>query len=117
MESKNKTVLMAVIDGILEEVVWVSKGGEAVSLKEAIARNMRGGKSAGVESLAREDLIGALTSFQIRRQSFSENTKAMDDAQIAEVLKAFIFDEAKSQIAAVERELGISGQASARKSA
>ena len=28
MESKNKTVLMTVIDTILEETVWVNKSGE-----------------------------------------------------------------------------------------
>ena len=34
MESKNKTVLMTVIDTILEEVVWVNQNGETISLKD-----------------------------------------------------------------------------------
>ena len=44
MESKNKTVLMTIIDTILEETVWVNKSGETVSLKDAIARNIKSGK-------------------------------------------------------------------------
>jgi hypothetical protein len=111
MESKNKTVLMSVIDSVLEEIVWVGKQGEAISLKEAIAKNMKKGASAGIESLSRDDLVGAMTSFQIRRQSFSENTKDMRNEDIAKMLKVFIFDETRSQMDRLERELGLEAKA------
>ena len=75
MESKNKTVLMTVIDTILEEVVWVNQNGETISLKDALAKNIHAGKLGNIEALDRSDLIGAYTSFQIKRQSFAENTK------------------------------------------
>ena len=115
MESKNKTVLMTVIDSVIEEIVWVNRTGEAVSLKEAVSRNVKGGKSAGIESLVREDLIGALTAFQIRRQSFSENTKDMNDAEIAKMVKSFIFEETREQMDRIERELGVKAPTAARK--
>lgn len=115
MESKNKTMLMTVIDSVLEEIVWVNKQGEAISLKESVARNIQDGKSAGIEGLGREDLIGAFTAFQIRRQSFSENTKGMSDAEIARMLKLFVFDDTREQMSRLERELGVQSNSAARK--
>jgi hypothetical protein len=111
MESKNKTVLMSVIDGVLEEIVWVGKNGAAISLKEAIAANMRGVDSAGIGSLSRDDLIGAYTAFQIRRQSFSESTRDMKDSEIAGRIKSFVFDDTRDRMGRLERELGPRSQA------
>ncbi|MDR1477216.1 MAG: hypothetical protein LBI17_03770 [Rickettsiales bacterium] len=111
MESKNKTVLMSVIDGVLEEIVWVGKSGAAISLKEAIAANMKGADSADIGSLSRDDLIGAYTAFQIRRQSFSESTRDMADSEIAAKIKSFVFDDTRERMALVERELSPRSQA------
>ncbi len=108
MESKNKTVLMTVIDTILEETVWVNKSGETVSLKDAIARNIKSGKNGNVESLERSDLLGAYTSFQIKRQSFAENTRDMSDKELADKIKLFIFEDTREQMLLLERELDIS---------
>ena len=57
MESKNKTVLMTVIDTILEETVWVNKSGETISLKDAIAKNIKMGNAGNIESLDRSKPI------------------------------------------------------------
>jgi hypothetical protein len=111
MESKNKTVLMTVIDAILEEVVWVNKNGETISLKEALAKNIMSGKRGGIETLSRDDLIGAYTSMQIKRQSFSEQTKSMQDSEIADRLKLFIFEDSREQMLRLEAELGVAGAA------
>ncbi|MDR2099074.1 MAG: hypothetical protein LBO78_03560 [Rickettsiales bacterium] len=111
MESKNKTVLMTVIDAILEDLAWVNKNGETVSLKEALAKNIRNGKRGGIEMLARDELIGAYTSMQIRRQSFSEPTQGMADSEIADRLKLFIFEDSREQMLRLESELGTAGAA------
>ncbi|MBR1544769.1 MAG: hypothetical protein IJ638_02395 [Alphaproteobacteria bacterium] len=110
MESKNKTVLMTVIDTILEETVWVNKSGETISLKDAIARSIKAGKAGNVESLDRSDLLGAYTSFQIKRQSFAENTKNMTDKELADKIKLFIFEDTREQMILLERELELSSK-------
>ncbi len=107
MESKNKTVLMTVIDTILEEVVWVNKNGETISLKDALAKNIHEGKTGNIEALDRSDLIGAYTSFQIKRQSFAENTKSMTDKEIADKIKLYIFEDTREQMILLERELNL----------
>ncbi len=108
MESKNKTVLMTVIDTILEETVWVNKSGETVSLKDAIARNIKSGNVGNIDSLERSDLLGAYTSFQIKRQSFAENTRDMSDKELSDKIKLFIFEDTREQMLLLERELNIS---------
>lgn len=108
MESKNKTVLMTVIDTILEETVWVNKSGETVSLKDAIAKNIKAGKSSNIDGLERSDLLGAYTSFQIKRQSFAENTRDMSDKELADKIKLFIFEDTREQMLLLERELNLS---------
>ncbi|MDR1009041.1 MAG: hypothetical protein LBL52_02180 [Rickettsiales bacterium] len=115
MESKNKTILMTIIDSVLEEIIWVEKGGATVSLKEAIAKSIHEGASGSLESLERAELIGAYTAFQIRRQSFAENTKTMTDSQIAERIKLFIFEAAHEQMSALEAEVGASSESKLRK--
>ena len=107
MESKNKTVLMTVIDTILEEVVWVNQNGETISLKDALAKNIHAGKLGNIEALDRSDLIGAYTSFQIKRQSFAENTKSMTDKEISDKIKLYIFEDTREQMILLEKELGL----------
>lgn len=111
MESKNKTVLMTVIDTILEETVWVNKSGETISLKDAIAKNIKMGNAGNIESLDRSDLLGAYTSFQIKRQSFAENTRDMSNKDIADKIKLFIFEDTREQMILLDRELNISEKA------
>lgn len=113
MESKNKTVLMAIIDSVLENTVWVNKSGENISLKDAIAKNTTG----RIENLDRNDLLGAYTSFQIKRQSFAENTRDMSNTDLANKIKSFIFDETRDQMLMVERELNVKGNEKIRKTA
>ncbi|MBR4315890.1 MAG: hypothetical protein IKP65_02825 [Alphaproteobacteria bacterium] len=108
MESKNKTVIMTVIDTIREETVWVNKSGETVSLKDAIARNIKAGGMGNVDSLERSDLLGAYTSFQIKRQSFAENTRDMSDKELSDKIKLFIFEDTREQMLLLERELNLS---------
>ena len=108
MESKNKTVLMTIIDTILEETVWVNKSGETVSLKDAIARSIKAGNTGNIDSLERSDLLGAYTSFQIKRQSFAENTRDMSDKELSDKIKLFIFEDTREQMLLLERELDIS---------
>ena len=108
MESKNKTVLMTVIDTILEETVWVNKIGETVSLKDAIAKNIKAGKTGNIDSLERTDLLGAYTSFQIKRQSFAENVRDMSDKELSDKIKLFIFEDTREQMLLLERELEVS---------
>ncbi len=108
MESKNKTVLMTVIDTILEETVWVNKSGETVSLKDAIAKSIKSGNTGNIDSLERSDLLGAYTSFQIKRQSFAENTRDMSDRELSDKIKLFIFEDTREQMLLLERELNIS---------
>lgn len=115
MESKNKTVLMTVIDTILEEIVWVNKKGETVSLKDSLAKNIHEGKVGNIEALERSDLIGAYTSFQIKKQSFAENTKSMEDKEISDKIKLCIFEDTREQMLRLESELGI--QTKVRKTA
>ncbi len=107
MESKNKTVLMTVIDTILEEIVWVNKNGETISLKDALAKNIHEGNVGNIEALNRNDLIGAYTSFQIKRQSFAENTKNMTDKEIADKIKLYIFEDTREQMILLEKELDV----------
>jgi hypothetical protein len=106
MESKNKTILSSIIDGILEDTVWVNASGETISLKEAVARNIHMGSGAELVALDRRDLLGAYTSFQIKRQSFGTSTRGMAEADLAEGIKSFIFDEAREQMASLEAEVG-----------
>ena len=114
MESKNKTIMMTIIDSVLEETIWVERGGGAISLKEAIARAIKNGAEGGLDSLSRDELVGAYTAFQIRRQSFGENTKDMTNAKIAERVKAFIFEAAHEQMTALEAEVGASEEMARR---
>ncbi len=107
MESKNKTVLMTIIDAILEETVWVNKSGETVSLKDAIAKNIKQGLSGNIDTLDRNELLGAYTSFQIKKQSFAENTREMTNKEIAEKIKMFIFEDAREQMLLLEKELDV----------
>ncbi|MDR3126369.1 MAG: hypothetical protein LBT92_01930 [Rickettsiales bacterium] len=106
MESKNKTILSSIIDGILEDTVWVNASGETVSLKEAIARNIHIGRGAELVALDRRDLLGAYTSFQIKRQSFGTSTRDMTEADLAAGIKSFIFEEAHGQMVSLEAEVG-----------
>ena len=108
MESKNKTVLMTNIDTILEETVWVNKTGETISLKDALAKNIKMGNVGNIDSLDRSDLLGAYTSFQIKRQSFAENTRDMSNKEIADKIKLFIFEDTREQMLLLEKELNIS---------
>ena len=108
MESKNKTVLMTIIDTILEETVWVNKTGETISLKDALAKNIKMGNIGNIDSLDRSDLLGAYTSFQIKRQSFAENTRDMSNKEIADKIKLFIFEDTREQMLLLEKELNIS---------
>ncbi len=108
MESKNKTVLMTIIDTILEETVWVNKTGETISLKDALAKNIKMGNVGNIDSLDRSDLLGAYTSFQIKRQSFAENTRDMSNKEIADKIKLFIFEDTREQMLLLEKELNIS---------
>ncbi len=107
MESKNKTILMTVIDAILEEIVWVNKSGETISLKDALAKNIHEGKVGNIEALDRNDLIGAYTSFQIKRQSFAENTKDMSNKEISDKIKLYIFEDTREQMLLLDKELGV----------
>ena len=108
MESKNKTILMTVIDTILEETVWVNKSGETVSLKDAISKNIKSGNTGNIDKLERSDLLGAYTSFQIKRQSFAENTRDMSDKELAEKIKLYIFEDTREQMLLLEKELKLS---------
>ena len=108
MESKNKTVLMTVIDTILEETVWVNKSGQTISLKDAISKNIRAGNTGNIDSLERSDLLGAYTSFQIKRQSFAENTRNMTDKELSDKIKLFIFEDTREQMLLLEKELNLS---------
>ena len=108
MSSKNKTVLMTIIDTILEETVWVNKTGETISLKDALAKNIKMGNVGNIDSLDRSDLLGAYTSFQIKRQSFAENTRDMSNKEIADKIKLFIFEDTREQMLLLEKELNIS---------
>ena len=110
MESKNKTVLMTIIDTILEETVWVNKTGETISLKDALAKNIKMGNVGNIDSLDRSDLLGAYTSFQIKRQSFAENTRDMSNKEIADKIKLFIFEDTREQMLLLEKELNISDE-------
>ncbi|MCL2439104.1 MAG: hypothetical protein FWD15_01175 [Alphaproteobacteria bacterium] len=107
METKNKTVLMTVIDDILGDIMWAERNGMLISLKEAIARSIAGGSNGNIEALSRDELIGAYTAFQIRKQQFTNNTKEMTNAKIAECLKLFIFDTAREQMAALEESVSV----------
>ena len=98
METKNKTVVMAVLDFALESVVWVDKNGREISLKDAI---MGGGS---IESLNRDELLGAFASCQIRRQEFEENSRAMTNEQLAEKIKSFVLADAHDQLSSITAE-------------
>jgi len=106
MESKNKTILASIIDGVLEETVWVNSAGETVSLKEMIAKNIHIGRGANLDDLDRRDLLGAYTSFQIKRQSFGESTRDMSSHDLAAGIKGFIFEEAHATMRSLESEVG-----------
>ena len=61
-----------------------------------------------VDSLERSDLLGAYTSFQIKRQSFAENTRDMSDKELSDKIKLFIFEDTREQMLLLERELNLS---------
>ena len=107
MESKNKTVIMAIIDGILENLIWVNRVGQTVSLKDVISKSGQLTNGSMVDNLSRDDLLGAYTAYQIRRQTFAENAYNMSDKEIADKVKLFIFEEAHEQMSMVNRELGV----------
>jgi len=99
METKNKTVVMAVLDYALESVVWVDKSGRETSLKDAITA---GGGS--IEALGRDELLGAFASCQIRRQEFGDNSRSMTNEQLAERIKSFVLADAHEQLSAIAAE-------------
>ena len=113
MESKNKTVLMAIIDSILEHTTWVNALGEDVSLKDSLGKSTTG----RIEDLAKDDLVGAYTSFQVKKQSFSKNPKEMDTKDLSNEIKIFIFEETKAQMLMLERELNVEASKNIRKTA
>ena len=55
----------------------------------------------------RNELLGAYTSFQIKKQSFAENTREMTNKEIAEKIKMFIFEDAREQMLLLEKELDV----------
>ena len=113
MESKNKTVLMAIIDSILEHTTWVNALGEDVSLKDSLGKSTTG----RIEDLAKDDLVGAYTSFQVKKQSFSENIKDKSIKELSDDIKLFIFNETREQMLMLERELNVEASKNIRKTA
>lgn len=105
--SKNATILMTVIDSVVEGIIWVDKDEKTMTLKEALFDNIRHGRTMAIESLDRNALIGAYTSCQIQNQSFDESTKDLTDAQIAERIKLYINEETQRQMSLIEKELQI----------
>ena len=99
METKNKTVVMAVIDYALESVVWVGNNGRETSLKDAIAKC-----GGSIESLSRDELLGAFASLQIRRQEFSQNSRGMNNEQLADKIKSFVLADAHEQLSQIAAE-------------
>ncbi len=107
MKSKNQTVIMSIIEGILEDTIWVNRQGSTISLKDALMANIGQGLDSGLENLNREDLSGAYTSFQIKRQMFAENITNMTNKEIADKIKLFIFEETHNQMKRVNEYLGL----------
>lgn len=117
MESKNKAVIKSLIAGILEDTFWVDQMGVTISLKDAINKNIKLGKGGDIDTLDRNDLLGAYTAFQIRRQVFSENAHGMNNMDLVNRIKLFIFEEATEQMECVNEELGINKKTNIRKTA
>lgn len=97
MESKNKTILMTLIDAALEEITWVQPNGESISLKGAIAKSIKMGRDGRIESLSRDDLLGADTARRIETQDFAGNSRDMKTQDIAEKIKEFVLDRAHAK--------------------
>ena len=76
--------------------------------EKASAKNIKMGNVGNIDSLDRSDLLGAYTSFQIKRQSFAENTRDMSNKEIADKIKLFIFEDTREQMLLLEKELNIS---------
>ena len=102
MKSKNQTVIMSIIEGVLEDTIWVNKQGITTSLKEVLVKNIGQGLDAGLENLT-----GAYTSFQIKRQMFAESITNMTNKEIADKIKLFIFEETHNQMKRVNEYLGL----------
>ena len=107
MKSKNQTIIMSIIEGILEDTIWVNKKGATISLKDVLVSNIGKGLNSELENLTREDLSGAYTSFQIKRQMFAENITGMTNKEIADRIKLFIFEETHNQLKRVNEYLGL----------
>ena len=107
MKSKNQTVIMSIIDGVLQDTIWVNKQGKTTSLKEVLVANIGERFDSGLENLNRDDLSGAYTSFQIKRQMFAESITNMTNKEIADRIKLFIFEETHNQMKRVNEYLGL----------
>ena len=107
MKSKNQTVIMSIIEGILQDTIWVNKQGKTTSLKDVFVANIGQGVDVGLENLDRDDLSGAYTSFQIKRQMFAESITNMTNKEIADRIKLFIFEETHNQMKRVNEYLGV----------
>lgn len=90
--------IIQIIDKILEGVVWVNKDAKLVSLKQALHQANPDGSAKNIENLPIEDLIGAFTCIQIRRELFNENATSYKKEKLVERIKDLIFEEAKIEL-------------------
>lgn len=91
-------VLMATIDQVLEEIVWVSRNSEVVNLKQILSTKTECKTTGCLESLPYEDLVGAYTCLQIRNEMFDDNITNQDSKEIATKIKSIIFTEARNKL-------------------
>lgn len=96
--SKSMEVLMATIDQVLEEIVWVNRNSEVVNLKQILSTKTECKTTGCIESLPYEDLVGAYTCLQIRNEMFDDNITNQDSKEIATKIKSIIFTEARNKL-------------------
>ncbi|MHA1550296.1 MAG: hypothetical protein ACTSXV_02450 [Alphaproteobacteria bacterium] len=99
MKNTEMTKVMNAIDGVLNTVVWVNAEGDLINLKKLLHKTLSNGTARTIETLGRNDLIGAYTCLQIRTERFDRKIQDLSNDELVNEIKDMIFIQAKAEIA------------------
>ncbi len=86
--------IMIALNKVLTTTVWVNEDRQIVSLADELQIGM-GNTPRSIEDLARNALVGAYVSLQIRTDNFDVAAESMETPDLALRVKEMVFAEAK----------------------
>ncbi len=96
-KNSQMTKVMEAIDQVLGTIVWVNPEGDLVNLKQILHKTVNG-KGKLIETLARQDLVGAYTCLQIQFERFDKKIQDLSNEDLIAEIKEMMFMKARETI-------------------